>query len=268
MELKYRRRGEGWICTGVEPVGYAGGVVIPEEHEGLPVVALADRAFANCALTRIHMADSIRSISGSCFIGCPNLTEVTFGEGSMLQNVYGGAFDLLGQQLRIRFPATLRYIDYAAFRHVAVQVQIPETCNVCENGFDAPEGCMGQIAVYGVGLGPVETDEYGSEFRLNREKTGYIITQLGRFRDGMGHGRVPERFNGLPVVELGKKFCTDPEIKGCHVPGTVKGGGYMPFYGCKKISILFYGGTLDQWKATGIYFWKTLVCTDGRIDRA
>ena len=265
MELKYRRTEKGWICTGVEPIDYAGDVVTPEEHEGRPVVGLADKAFAGCKLTRIHIANGIGEIPPGCFQECPNLTEVTFGEGSSLKAVHCGAFALKGQKISIRFPIGLQNIGSCAFSNAEVAVQIPEGCNVSYMGFDAVAGCRGRVEQYDAGLGPVERDENKNEFRLNREKTGYIITKLGRFRDSMGYGRVPDSFNGLPVVELGRKFCTDPYIGGCHVPATVKGGGHMPFYGCDGMSCVIYGGTRAEWTATGIWFWETVVCEDGRF---
>lgn len=56
-----------------------GELVIPAEHQGKKVVAIANNAFENCtALTKVVMADSIVTVGDSAFAGCTALADVTF----------------------------------------------------------------------------------------------------------------------------------------------------------------------------------------------
>lgn len=266
MELKFRlaESGECCECVGIEPADYAGPVTIPGEWEGLPVT-LAEGAFEGCGLTKVHLPAGIACIPRSCFYGCRNLTEVTFAEGSRLRSVEGLAFCGCTGNLRIRFPETLQDVVHAAFWEARIELEIPETCRVMYGAFD---GARGKVERYEYGLGPVEADEHGNLFRLNKEKTGYIITELGDApdEDCPGYFRVPESFRGLPVTTLGDRFCAcRDEVREVWLPSTVKDGFSMPFYGCDYMERIVFGGTMEEWKRTGIYFWETVICTDGEI---
>ncbi|MBR2320487.1 MAG: leucine-rich repeat domain-containing protein [Clostridia bacterium] len=56
---------------------YFGKLVIPAEHEGKPVTAIADTAFFGCqSLSAVEIAEGITSIGNQAFQGCTNLSEV------------------------------------------------------------------------------------------------------------------------------------------------------------------------------------------------
>ncbi|MBQ7358062.1 MAG: leucine-rich repeat protein [Clostridia bacterium] len=52
-------------------------VLIPSSHNGYPVTAIADGAFANTGITSIVIPDTITSIGRGVFEGCNNLTSIT-----------------------------------------------------------------------------------------------------------------------------------------------------------------------------------------------
>ena len=53
-------------------------VVIPDTHNGYPVVAIGERAFAGCSsLTSVTIPDSVTTIGNSVFSYCSSLTSVT-----------------------------------------------------------------------------------------------------------------------------------------------------------------------------------------------
>lgn len=266
MELKFNLAADGkyYECVGMEPEDYAGPVTVPDEWAGLPV-RLAAGAFRKCGLTAVHLPAGITRIPDQCFYECRNLAEVTFGEGSLLRTIDGLAFCGCTGNLRIRFPESLRDISCAAFWRARIELQIPETCSVRGGAFD---GAKGKVERYEYGLGPIERDEHGNLFRLNKEGTGYIIILLGDDpdEDCPEFYSVPESFNGLPVTMLGERFCScRDEVRGVAIPKTVRGSFSRPFYGCDYMEQIVFAGTMEEWKRTGIWFWETVVCDDGEL---
>lgn len=259
MELKFRlaANGEHYECIGIEPEDYTGPVTIPGEWEGLPV-QLGTRAFAGCGVTSVHLPAGITRIPLSCFNGCRNLSEVTFEEGSRLERIDQSAFAWCTKGLRIRFPESLKDIGLWAFERARVDLQIPGSCSVASN---ALEDISGKFRLYECPGSPANRDECGNHFCLNKDGASYTILELG------WSGRVPESFKGLPVTWLADGFCSRrDDVKWCYVPATVKGGGDMPFCGCDYMEEIGYGGTMEEWERTGIYFWGSVHCSDGTID--
>ena len=60
--------------------GYTGNateIIIPSEHEGMPIVAIADNAFNNCtSITKVFIGDNVKSIGARAFNGCTGLTSI------------------------------------------------------------------------------------------------------------------------------------------------------------------------------------------------
>ena len=62
--------------------GEGGDVVIPDEIEGYPVIAVGDRAFINNPdVTSVTIPDNVTTIGDSVFSRCKNLTSVVIGDG-------------------------------------------------------------------------------------------------------------------------------------------------------------------------------------------
>lgn len=56
-------------------------VVIPYEHNGMPVTIIGGGAFSNCDLENIEIPNSVTIIGNGAFSGCNSLTTVTIGSG-------------------------------------------------------------------------------------------------------------------------------------------------------------------------------------------
>ena len=113
-------------------------------------------------------------------------------------------------------------------------------------------------------LAPIEKDEHGNKFRLNQEKDGYIVEKIKA--DGTAI-KIPERFNGLPVVELGDMpFSQNTEAWKAIIPSSVTKAGYFPFYACDEMGYAKYGGTTAQWKKMNVYTWFNVHCKDGIVE--
>ena len=78
----------------VEITGYTGNateLVIPAEIEGVPVVAIGDRAFDSCSsLTNIEIPATVTTIGENAFASCSNLTSIEIPAGVTFIGV--GAF--------------------------------------------------------------------------------------------------------------------------------------------------------------------------------
>lgn len=74
--LLYTRCAEGWTLKGGD--GVTGEITVPAELDGIPVFAIADRAFAgNTALTSVALSSGIRAIGDESFCNCTGLTSIT-----------------------------------------------------------------------------------------------------------------------------------------------------------------------------------------------
>ncbi len=78
LEYKLASDGSHYIVTGIGSC-IDSDVIIPGEHGGLPVGAIAYRAFANCAeMLSVTIPESIKSIGKYAFVGCDALCRAEF----------------------------------------------------------------------------------------------------------------------------------------------------------------------------------------------
>lgn len=78
----FRYRVENDEATITQYVGYGSDVVIPESIKGMPVVAIADDAFANSiTIKSVTIPDSVTRIGYFAFMDCSSLERVTLGNG-------------------------------------------------------------------------------------------------------------------------------------------------------------------------------------------
>ena len=89
--LKYERSGEGYVVTGIGEVTDTE-LVIPQEHDGLPVIGIADQAFYGCrTLTRVELSEGMQTIGDLAFKDCASLADVVFP--STLKSIGASAFE-------------------------------------------------------------------------------------------------------------------------------------------------------------------------------
>jgi len=92
---------------------YSGDVVIPAEHNGLPVTAIGDQAFASCgSLTSITIPNSVTSIGESAFKSCSSLTSITIPDS--VTSIGSYAFENCTGLTSVTIPAGVTSI-HAAF---------------------------------------------------------------------------------------------------------------------------------------------------------
>lgn len=69
--------GDGYICVGIGTATGTSELRIPTTHEGLPVVEIAEQAFANNRrLTSLSIPSSVKTIRKAAFSGCSSLLSI------------------------------------------------------------------------------------------------------------------------------------------------------------------------------------------------
>ena len=260
MELIFKQDQEktAVVCCGISDKEYDGDVIIPETYDGLPVVSIRFEAFSRTNISSVHIPRTVRSIGMQAFAYSKNLKKVTFGEASALEKIAPMAFSGCRELIHIRLPDRLHVIEQLAFNNCICE--IPDRCVVISPNF---ERC--KVITYEPDLpqrAPVEKDKHGNRFRLNDSGDGYIVEKI------IAEGtiiNVPERFNDLPVTELGDfAFSSNGEAWKTVIPSTVKKAGYFPFYSCDSMMLVEFKGTVEEWRSMNIYTWFSVCCRDGK----
>lgn len=113
--LTYALNGDGasYRVTGLGSCGDRN-IVIPEVYNGLPVTAVAARAFASCEnIYSIVLQNGMTSIGEEAFSGCFGLTSLTLPDG--LEEIGAYAFQMCSGLQTIKMPHGLRQIGKGAF---------------------------------------------------------------------------------------------------------------------------------------------------------
>ena len=110
----------GYIVTGDS--GQSTAIVIPAEHEGLPVVEIADSAFAyskhKSDIFSVTIPDSVTAIGKNAFYSRQSdLTTVNIGENSELKTIGNNAFSGCRALTSIWLPASVTSIGDSAFNN-------------------------------------------------------------------------------------------------------------------------------------------------------
>ena len=103
--------------TSVAVIGYEGTeteIVIASTYEGLPVVEVANGAFAYLEkLTKIVIPNSVKRIGGSAFVDCDGLTEIIIPDS--VTSIGSLAFQYCDNLTKIVIPKSMTSISESAF---------------------------------------------------------------------------------------------------------------------------------------------------------
>lgn len=140
--LSYRLSSDGtyYIVSGIGTCTDSY-IMIPDEHEGLPVHEIGEYAFYYCkTITELGMGDSVKVIGRSAFQGCNALTEVTVGNS--VWNIDTSAFYECKSLVKVTLPENRLYNirNYAFYGCTSLTtINIPSTITyITPHSF---EGC-------------------------------------------------------------------------------------------------------------------------------
>ena len=131
--LAYRMRRSPTGEETLEVVGigiaYDLDIVIPATYRGIPVTAIADRAFSEHSdLTSISIPDSVTSIGNYAFNGCIELTSINIPDS--VTSIGDSAFNRCGGLTSIEIPDSVTSIGKEAFwwcSGLTGELKIPES---------------------------------------------------------------------------------------------------------------------------------------------
>ena len=197
-------------------------IKIPEEHEGMPVTAIADGAFMNCAaITSVIIPDSVTSIGTNAFRACSGLSVINIPENVATIGDY--AFRSCYNIENIDLPDSVWAIGVEAFGSCTKLGGI---------NIGAGVGEIGEFAFAGCGsLAEIEVDEdnanYSSIDGNLYDKTGSVLIQYAT-------GKADEEFEiSDSVAEIAPyAFAYCVNLKGIVVSATDLIIGENAFEGC------------------------------------
>lgn len=150
--LIYGRNNEGYTVSAGRFYSADEQLIIPEEYNGQPVVAIDENGFAeHTEIEQLVLPESVVRIEEGAFAGCVNLTGVTvsapdvraetyYSEGGSLEYIGARAFEGCSSLAEFSFEYGLEYVGERAFADTAfTQVSVPGTVNFV--GAQAFYGC-------------------------------------------------------------------------------------------------------------------------------
>ncbi len=114
LGLEVNAEDTGWIVTGLGDAD-ATDVVIPEKIDGLPVVAIGERAFENTAIKTVKLSKNIKTIGYGAFQNS-TLEQAFLNDG--LVTICGQAFSSLANFNKIVIPASVTEMESTVFASV------------------------------------------------------------------------------------------------------------------------------------------------------
>lgn len=105
--------GEGFMV--IDYIGTDMDVVIPNTYRGIEVTRIADEAFAEKNIKTVRISKTVKIIGQAAFFNCQNLVDVTFEEGSMLEEIGSEAFYYCDSLETINVPSSLQKLGLCAF---------------------------------------------------------------------------------------------------------------------------------------------------------
>lgn len=219
---------DGGEVTITEYIGESEHVLIPDTIDGLPVTALADKAFYEKHVTTVVVPDSVTEIGDLCFSGDNYLVSLTLPDG--LAELPYGALESCMRLYDFDLPQSLEkiYSSVFEFNYYLTHLTLPSSLTEIEQ--------LNFIGLYG--LQSLTLAEDNAAFKLD-ETNGLLMTADGTrllhcFSDIVPAEEIilPE---GVKIVDP-FAFHYDYDVKRVVLPEGVETIGAMAFAMCPNLT--------------------------------
>ena len=121
-------------------------IIIANEYEGKPVVAVAEEAFKECeTIVSVTIPDSVTEIEEGAFKECKNLSSVTFPNS--LTKIGDSAFADCGNLLSVVIPDSVTDLGVSAFKECQNLSSVTLSNNLTEISSQTFAGCSSLTAI-------------------------------------------------------------------------------------------------------------------------
>ncbi len=265
--LKYTQTETGYEVAGIGTCKDTK-LVIPEMHEGLPVVAIGEGAFQkNKKITSVTLPETVISIGSKAFQECTALAKVQMAEG--LEAIGDYAFYKCSVLTALVLPDTVTVLGSNALDTCKKLTDITFGKGLSKVGMNAFKDCTGLKNVHISDLAAWCTMDFNNLI-------GYESNPLHHADDLYVSG---ELATALVLPEDVTEICDEAfmdyaKLKSITISANVTKIGYSAFKNCTGLTEIRFGGTMEQWEAlekgsawnrnTGSY---RVICTDGEVEK-
>ena len=224
-------------------------VTIPDS-----VTSIGERAFCDCSsLASVTIPDSVTSIGSSAFRGCSSLASVTIPDS--VTSIGGGAFCDCSSLASVTIPNGVTSIGGSVFYGCSSLASVTIPNSVTSIGNSAFYGCS-SLASVTIPDSVTSIGDYAFSgcSSLASMTIPDSVTSIGSsaFRgcSSLASVTIPDS-----VTSIGSSV-----FEGCislasvTIPDSVTSIGDYAFYKCSKLKDAAFGGTKEEWEATGYTF--------------
>ncbi len=245
-------------------------IVIPSNHNGLPVVSILNNAFEYENITSIIIPDSVTSIGPQAFYECRELVSIEIPDSvTKIGNI---AFERCFSLVAIEIPNSVTTIGHYVFSqcHSLSSVKLPDNLTAIPDGMfyqcDKLRDIVIPDSVTSIGAYSFENTSLESiNIPLNATYIGrgafMGCSNLTNFTipDGVteiGDGtfsycsKLKDIEIPIGVKSIGEAaFAYCIELKNIYIPNGLNNIGCRCFEECTKLETIYFGGTQDEWNS-------------------
>lgn len=222
------------------PIGFLGSYSIPNN-----VIEIGAEAFSRCrGLTGITISGSVKTIGADAFSDCDGLTSVTIPSG--VTTIGGYAFSSCEKLAKVILPDSVVTVAIGVFLYCGslkeIHVDVKNSVYASENGVlftkdkktlvRVPGGFSGSYSVPS-GVTVVGYYSFGGCYDLTR-----VVLP-----------------HGVSCIE-GSAFANCSRLTSITIPDSVTAINGAAFSACDNLTDVYYGGSVEQWKAISMGDWN------------
>ena len=215
-----------------EVTGYNGGdkiVKIPEKYKGLPVSAIAPKAFEGMNIEKVVIPGSVKTVGTSAFANCKSLAVCEIKAG--VEKINPTAFQGCEKLTEIIFPKGLKSIGSGAFLDCIRLYKISLPASLTGISGSSFWGCKS--------LSTITLDSGGSLFNISG---GCITNDAGELIVGCLGSNLSNDINAIaPSAFAGRN------ISEIVIPKTVLKINQFAFAECSMLRKVYYLGSESDW---------------------